>query len=364
MSFFFKCRPNEMCLSTEKNKNKYQISIQNIQFNPPRPSYMIKFQSEGLKKDNSQFQKVQFIHDRFNEDNISPCMKVSCYSLAKGKKDQIIALYIQNRVNEAKGDNQLTIIYSHDESNDLGTICSRLIDLSMQLKVNILSYDYTGYGRSTGKAPSKDSLMKDIELVLNLALKELNIKKEQLILYGVEIGMVPSVLICCKVAYKYVYGMVLVSLILINEFVNGMFNCISCPVYIIHGKRNLNYEGIKSACKQFKNKNSWHPNLMSTEEIITKKRAKFYIKMKGFIKQVNSMLSSANFNESLCSEFRTSTHLPYEYEIDNHLHNKERIGNLISSSSRQTGLTEIQNTQQNIPDSNENDSDLSYEGSL
>lgn len=366
MSLLFKCRPNEMCLSTEKKKNQTQIAMQNIQFTPPKPQYEIKLPNTSSKTQNNLYQEVFFIHDRFQENNFPSWIKVTCYSLLKGKKDSIIALHIQNRLNQAKGEGNLTMIYSHDECNDLGSIYSHLIDLSMQLKVDILAYDYSGYGRSSTKSPSKDSLMKDIELVLNLAFKELNIKKEQLIFYGVEIGIVPSVLICCKVAYKHVYGMVLVSLLLINELVNGMFNCVNCPVYIIHGKKNQNYEPIKSVCEQFKNKQSWFPNLMSTEEITTQKRAKLYIKMKSFIKQINEMISSSNVNESLWSEFRLSTNLPFddEEEIDNQKNRKKTNGNLFSPSTRQTSLIEIQNNPNNLTDSNDNDSDLSYEGSL
>lgn len=60
------------------------------------------------------------------------------------------------------------------------------------LNVNIFSYDYSGYGCSSGK-PSEKNLYSDIEAAWNELFKRYDIKKDQLILYGQSIGTAPVV---------------------------------------------------------------------------------------------------------------------------------------------------------------------------
>lgn len=43
-----------------------------------------------------------------------------------------------------------TLLFSHGNAEDLGMMYKRMKDLALVLCVNILAYDYTGYGLSTG----------------------------------------------------------------------------------------------------------------------------------------------------------------------------------------------------------------------
>jgi hypothetical protein len=45
----------------------------------------------------------------------------------------------------------ITFLYSHANAEDLGLMFGWLKTLSRRLNVNILAYDYTGYGESDGK---------------------------------------------------------------------------------------------------------------------------------------------------------------------------------------------------------------------
>ena len=44
----------------------------------------------------------------------------------------------------------VTVLYSHENGEDLNTAYRRLRKLSSWLKVNVVAYDYSGYGESTG----------------------------------------------------------------------------------------------------------------------------------------------------------------------------------------------------------------------
>ena len=45
---------------------------------------------------------------------------------------------------------QITFLYSHANAEDLGLMFNWLKCMSRRLNVNVLAYDYTGYGESDG----------------------------------------------------------------------------------------------------------------------------------------------------------------------------------------------------------------------
>jgi len=46
---------------------------------------------------------------------------------------------------------RFTLLYSHGNAADLGQMVDLFIELRAHLRVNIMSYDYSGYGGSSGK---------------------------------------------------------------------------------------------------------------------------------------------------------------------------------------------------------------------
>ena len=59
--------------------------------------------------------------------------------------NQIPAFYIQ------RPRSKVTLLFSHGNAEDLGMMFPRMKALSKMLGVNIMAYEYTGYGISTGK---------------------------------------------------------------------------------------------------------------------------------------------------------------------------------------------------------------------
>lgn len=55
-----------------------------------------------------------------------------------------------------------TVLFSHGNAVDLGQMSSFYIGLGTRLNCNIFSYDYSGYGVSSGK-PSEKNLYADID---------------------------------------------------------------------------------------------------------------------------------------------------------------------------------------------------------
>ncbi|CAG5867828.1 unnamed protein product [Menidia menidia] len=105
-----------------------------------------------------------------------------------------------------------TVLFSHGNAVDLGQMSSFYIGLGTRINCNIFSYDYSGYGVSTGK-PTEKNLY--------------GICPENIILYGQSIGTVPTV----DLASRYECAAVVLHSPLTIEKVSK----IPSPVLIIHG---------------------------------------------------------------------------------------------------------------------------------
>lgn len=91
----------------------------------------------------------------------------------------------------------IVIVYSHGNAVDIGQTHHFLKHLSIELNVNIISYDYIGYGLSRGKA-SELNCYESIRCVYDFLLSE-GFRNENIIFYGTSVGTGPSVDLCSKI---------------------------------------------------------------------------------------------------------------------------------------------------------------------
>jgi len=92
---------------------------------------------------------------------------------------------------------QVTILFSHGNAEDLGMIYDWFNDLARVLRVNIMAYDYTGYGKSNG-TPHEEKCYADIEAAYKYLLEVRRIQPEQIVLYGRSLGSGPSCYLASK----------------------------------------------------------------------------------------------------------------------------------------------------------------------
>jgi fermentation-respiration switch protein FrsA (DUF1100 family) len=148
-------------------------------------------------------------------------------------------------------DRKTTLLYFHGNA---GNITHRW-DWAKQLrtlKINVLLFDYRGYGKSTG-TPSEKSLYEDAEHVYNFLIKEKNLQPQHLILYGESLGSAPA----CYLASLYsvralilrspftnardmaskIFPIPLVSRLIRSRLPNDEYiKQARCPVLIIHAE--------------------------------------------------------------------------------------------------------------------------------
>jgi pimeloyl-ACP methyl ester carboxylesterase len=148
-----------------------------------------------------------------------------------------------------------TILFSHGNATDCGIMSSLFLMMMKHLKVNILAYDYTGYGPSMdfGVRPTEKQSYQDISTAYDWALNNnfVTDAAKQLILYGQSVGSGPSVYFATK---KDTAGLVLHSPIMSGLRVitdSRLLSCfdiypnidripnVACPVFIIHGDADI-----------------------------------------------------------------------------------------------------------------------------
>ncbi|KAJ0099382.1 hypothetical protein Patl1_21587 [Pistacia atlantica] len=110
---------------------------------------------------------------------------VDVLKLHTKKGNLVVAVYIKNPAA------QLTLLYSHGNAADLGQMYDLFYELSVHLRVNLMGYDYSGYGQSTGK-PSEQNTYYDIEAVYRCLEEKYGVKEEEVILYGQSVGSGPT----------------------------------------------------------------------------------------------------------------------------------------------------------------------------
>ncbi|CAD5206067.1 unnamed protein product [Bursaphelenchus okinawaensis] len=157
--------------------------VSKLAFMPPESSYRMETEPQGGEHrmvllenraewphGEEEFRNVEVFYTRTRRNNKIACMFVRPHS----------------------ADSQYTIMFSHGNAVDLGQMCSFYYGLGYRLGCNVFSYDYSGYGCSSGRASEKN-LYADIAAALQALKTRYHISDEKVILYGQSIGTVPSV---------------------------------------------------------------------------------------------------------------------------------------------------------------------------
>ncbi|XP_036442444.1 alpha/beta hydrolase domain-containing protein 17C isoform X1 [Colossoma macropomum] len=151
-----------------------------LAFLPPQPTYSVRAAADGScslhlteradwQYTQRELDAVEVFSTRTSRGNRVGCMFVRC---APGSR--------------------YTVLFSHGNAVDLGQMCSFYIGLGSRINCNVFSYDYSGYGVSTGK-PSEKNLYADIEAAWQVLRTKYGMTPENIILYGQSIGTVPTV---------------------------------------------------------------------------------------------------------------------------------------------------------------------------
>lgn len=153
----------------------------------------------------------------------------------------------------------LTILYSHGNAEDLQTCYEKLAALSCVAGVDIVAYDYCGYGLSSSlhdkRQPSEERVYEDADVMYTELTENLKIAPHRIVLMGRSMGGGPT----CYLAKKYhssIGGVILLSTFtsclaavscswlrlfgIQDMFPNKKYlkTVCDCPVLIMHGQKD------------------------------------------------------------------------------------------------------------------------------
>lgn len=181
-----------------------------------------------------------FFADRaiFRPQNSSYKDTVDVIKLKTRHGDEVSAKY------EVSPQASYTILFSHGNAEDLGMIAPFVVRLR-DLGLNVLTYDYPGYGTSSG-SPSEENAYAAIDAAYDYLVTEKGVDPKTIILHGRSLGGGVAVDLASR---KLVGGLIMEStftsafrvitrypILPFDKFENiKKIDDVMCPVLVIHG---------------------------------------------------------------------------------------------------------------------------------
>ena len=282
MAFNGFCTGNDMRLSSEGPK----ILESQLKLRAPKSSYEII----SPQKNNKNIQKVEYKPTKeiiFSKNNIPKWLDISFYSIPKKDNKKIISLHIINKCLTSKNpilNEPNLILYFHENETDLLRLIPFLIDISIQMKCDIVSFDYWGFGCSSGK-PKINTILSDGEDALNF-------------------GAMSSIFLASRLNYRNCKGLILYMQIIGKKIIDiKVMKSIFCQALLImefENKNEIQDNYIVNLCREMPNGKEWLPirkqnkgiknNFLppndeydDTDDVYYRHRSKFIIKLRDYI---------------------------------------------------------------------------------
>ena len=377
MAFNGFCTGNDMRYSSEGPK----ISDSRLKLKAPKSSYEIISKS---KKNNQNIEKVDFKPTKeilFSKENIPKWIDLSFYLMPKKDGKRLISLHIINKCLISKNpflNEPNLILYCHENNTDLLRLVPFLIDLSIQMKCDIVSFDYCGFGCSSGK-PKINTILSDGEDAINFAISYLKYKIENIILFGKGIGAMSSIFLASRQNYHDCKSLILCMPAIGNKVVDvKVMRSIFCQTLLImefEDKNEINNNEIINLCREIHNEKEWLPirkknkeikknffnyndEFDDYEDVYSRHRSKFIMKIKDYIYPEQEIIKAKNKHSTVGgstdsdSNRNLSIVLNEQYHpmsLGSNIKNKKNIGSI--------NFEEKFNNNQNIDIDNNNQKD-------
>ena len=330
--------------------------------NEPQPNKIItlKFYSKKhyllqpiQENDNNPDTSIEFCFIPLNFESITyPWLHIRSFKISKlFSEEKIPILYISN-----KNSSNTTIIYSQSQYSDIGKIFPLLIDMSTQLKCDIISYDYTNPEKNSYSSLEK-SYVTDLEEVIDFSKTNLGLQLKNTILMSKSLGSIPVLGVSSKEEYRYIKGIILLSPIVrgftfrLKHFTENYdvlqkANLISAKTFIIHGKLDnvIKIEQSEILSKAIRYVTKWYPSKENHSNLFTRYRNKFYLNIKKFINEIENSVSYLKMEYENSFWKRSSISIntkPSETKESIEFSSEKKRSNTISNISRKNEIIPI-----------------------
>lgn len=269
MAFNGCCTGNDMRYSSESGIQPES----RLKLKCPKPSYEI---IKNPKEKPSTITKVDYMPTKeifFSDSNIPKWIELSFYSIQKKDGKKIISLHIINKCFNSKNPIKYEpdlILYCHENDTDLLRIAPFLIDISIQMKCDIVSFDYYGFGCSSGK-PKLNSILPNSEDALNFAISTLKYKVENIVLLGMGIGAMCALHLASKQKYQNLRSIILCMPVIGNKIIDiKILRSIFCSTLLIKefdNKDEISDNELVLIFREIPNEKEWLPIKKKNNEL-------------------------------------------------------------------------------------------------
>ena len=225
------------------------------------------------------------------------------------------------------------------------------------MKCDIVSFDYCGFGRSSGK-PKINTILSDGEDAINFAISYLKYKIENIILFGKGIGTMSSIFLASRQNYHDCKSLILCMPDIGKKIVDvKVMRSIFCQTLLImefEDKNEINNNEIINLCREIHNEKEWLPirkknkeiknNFFNIndefddyEDVYSRHRSKFIMKIKDYIYPEQEIIKKKSKHSTVGgstdsdSNRNLSIVLNEQYHpmsLDNNIRNKKNIGSI------------------------------------
>ena len=356
MAFNGFCTGNDMRYSSEGPK----LLDSRLNIKAPKSSYEI------ISKPNINNQKIEKVDFKptkeilYSKENIPKWIDLSFYLIPKKDRKRLISLHIINKCLISKNpflNEPNLILYCHENNTDLLRLVPFLIDLSIQMKCDIVSFDYCGFGCSSGK-PKINTILSDGEDAINFAISYLKYKIENIILFGKGIGAMSSIFLASRQNYHDCKSLILCMPDIGKKIVDvKVMRSIFCQTLLImefEDKNEINNNEIINLCREIHNEKEWLPirkknkeiknNFFNIndefddyEDVYSRHRSKFIMKIKDYIYPEQEIIKKKSKHSTVGgstdsdSNRNLSIVLNEQYHpmsLDSNIRNKKNIGSI------------------------------------
>uniref|UniRef100_A0A673JPC5 Abhydrolase domain containing 17B n=1 Tax=Sinocyclocheilus rhinocerous TaxID=307959 RepID=A0A673JPC5_9TELE len=122
-----------------------------LAFLPPEPTYTLMCDESGSCWTLHLSERADWQYSAREKDAIE------CFMTRTSRGNRIACMFVRCSPNA-----RYTLLFSHGNAVDLGQMSSFYIGLGSRINCNVFSYDYSGYGASSGK-PSENNLYADVD---------------------------------------------------------------------------------------------------------------------------------------------------------------------------------------------------------
>ena len=283
-----------MCIS--EDLNYLDENGVNILLEAPKPSYDLNIQNYLNSNENKKIFQITCNYKDFDFKNIPHFISLQNFYINIRKDNGLVLVLLKNKYIQNESNRKL-IIYCHENKRDIGELIPTLIDLTIQFRSDLLTFDYSGFGRSSGKI-QKCNFYLNCKKIYNYVIKYFKYHSENIIIFGREIGAISALIICMNYSVKCA---IIFSPIFLGIIGQNLLKGISVPVFLIqHNAINseYNYKKTSELCSQIRNIHKWTCNRNSFEKILKEKRPKLINKIKGYINKIKNNLNKSNLNTS------------------------------------------------------------------